>query len=367
MRLHLPRHARLAALCVTFLVAACALVVAPAGASAATQGCADDASGVSDYTASWEADLLRLTNEHRTGMGLVALQLDTTLTRAAVWKARDMARRDYFAHDDQATATAPARTPWERLSACGWTTGGSRAENIAAGYSSAQSVITGWLNSPGHRANIENADMRYVGFGVANGTSSTYGTYSVQMFASVAGPSSTTPISTTPTTTTGGGDTSGGGGDTSGTGGDGSSGGTDTGSGTDGGTRTPLEQGGGTASTAIADPRARVVRSRCRGRLAVRGWCYRIVVTGRVSSSEASGRMVVISRRSASRRLVRIARLRTGSTGRFYRSVAIKPPARNTGLWLRRNATTIRIAVAASTTASGTTRWTTSRVALRRR
>jgi uncharacterized protein YkwD len=330
------------------------LALAPGTASAASLGCADDASGLTDYSASWEAQLLQLTNEHRTGMGLVALQLDTTLTRAAVWKARDMARRDYFAHDDAADAAtgAPSRTPWARLEACGWPPNtGSRAENIAAGYSTAQQVITGWLNSPGHRANIENASMRYVGFGVANGASSAYGTYSVQMFASVPGPTATTPISTPPATGTGGGGSQG----------------DDPWSGDP--TRETYgsgDGGGGTSAspaTAIADPLVRVTRARCRTRQAVRGWCWRIVVRGRVSSAQAAGRTIVVSRRAASGRWVRAASLRSSSTGSFYRSIAIRPPARGTATWLVRNARSYRIAVARTRTASGTTRIATARIA----
>lgn len=43
----------------------------------------------------------------------------------------------------------------------------SAAENIAFGYSSAQSVMTGWMNSPGHAANMLNSRYADVGFGMA--------------------------------------------------------------------------------------------------------------------------------------------------------------------------------------------------------
>ena len=38
-----------------------------------------------------------------------------------------------------------------------WTTGG---ENIAAGYPTAEEVVAAWMSSPGHRANILNANYR---------------------------------------------------------------------------------------------------------------------------------------------------------------------------------------------------------------
>jgi uncharacterized protein YkwD len=307
------------------------LLLLPGTAAAADQGCADDTTGVTDLTASWEAQLLDLTNQHRSSKGLVALQLDTTLTRASVWKARDMARRNYFSHDDPANGGAPARDPWDRLEACGWNTGGSRAENIAAGYSTPADVVQGWLDSPGHRANIENGALRYVGFGVASSESSSYGRYQVQMFASVPGPATTTPISQPPAD---GGD--------------------------DDQVRDPLG-GGGSASTAVADPVARITRTRCSGRLAVAGWCYRLVVRGRVSSSEAGARTVAIARRAANRRVIQLGALRSASSGSFTRTFTLRPPSRGTSAWLQRNATAIRITVAATTTARAATRWTTAR------
>lgn len=428
MRLHRPRHARLATIYLTLIVGFTLAVPGLANA-AASQGCADDTSAITDKTAAWESELLRLTNAHRTGMGLVALKLDATLTRASVWKSRDLARRNYFAHDDQATATAPARSPWDRLSACGWTTGGSRAENIAAGYDSAAAVITGWLNSAGHRANIENAAMRYVGFGVAHGASSTYGDYSVQMFASVAGPTGATPIQpppppappappsvraltlvvgqsahsmcpsrgttfvleaqagmvdasisaagclvVTPRANSGG---------TSSTivyrartiATDALSAPVDlvvtvtdrdrTPQGTD--PTTDLGDGALRTSTYSATT-ATIARVRCRGRWAVNGWCYRVVVRGRVlvdGRASTAGRRVVISRAqigsSGTRHLV-AARTMTRAGGAFAASTRIKPPARATAAWLTRNASRIRITAPGTADAAAATTWRTARV-----
>ena len=39
------------------------------------------------------------------------------------------------------------------------------AENIAWGYRSAEDVVTGWMNSPGHRTNILNCRSKTVGTG----------------------------------------------------------------------------------------------------------------------------------------------------------------------------------------------------------
>jgi hypothetical protein len=103
-------------------------------------------------------------------MGLVSLNVSPTLTKAAVWKALHMAKYSYMAHDDPAPPVA--RTPADRLEACGYpsrTTGWG--ENIAYGYSTSSSVVDAWLNSPGHRANIENASYRSTGVGAATNAS----------------------------------------------------------------------------------------------------------------------------------------------------------------------------------------------------
>ena len=116
------------------------------------------------------SSVVSLINGHRTSMGLVSLSVSPTLTQAAVWKALHMARYSYMAHDDPAPPVA--RTPADRLEACGYpsrTTGWG--ENIAYGYSTPASVVDAWLNSPGHRANIENASYRSTGVGAASNAS----------------------------------------------------------------------------------------------------------------------------------------------------------------------------------------------------
>jgi uncharacterized protein YkwD len=112
------------------------------------------------------SQVVTLINSHRTGMGLVALKVSPTLTNAAVWKARHMAEYSYMAHDDPAPPVA--RTVADRLAACGYPSSTSGwGENIAYGYGTASSVVDAWLNSAGHRANIENASYRVTGVGAA--------------------------------------------------------------------------------------------------------------------------------------------------------------------------------------------------------
>ena len=76
-----------------------------------------------------------------------------------------MAAYRYFAHDDPAPPIA--RTPAERIQACAYPAGAIVGENIAAGARTADEVMAGWLDSPGHRRNIEAPEFAAIGVGVA--------------------------------------------------------------------------------------------------------------------------------------------------------------------------------------------------------
>jgi uncharacterized protein YkwD len=69
----------------------------------------------------------------------------------------------YFDHNSQ-----DGRSPFDRMKAAGFT-GGSMAENIAVGYSSAAAVVDGWMNSEGHRRNILNCAYTMIGIGYDGG------------------------------------------------------------------------------------------------------------------------------------------------------------------------------------------------------
>jgi uncharacterized protein YkwD len=116
------------------------------------------------------AQVVDLINAHRAQMGLEPLSVSPTLTASATWKARHMAAYGYLAHDDPGPPTG--RAAGDRLAACGYPSA-TWGENIAMGYTTAQTVVDGWLASPGHRANIERADYAATGVGVA-GTEQPY-------------------------------------------------------------------------------------------------------------------------------------------------------------------------------------------------
>lgn len=122
------------------------------------------ATGGGSAAASAETTAVSLTNAQRAAHGCSALRVDTRLRTAARSHSADMRDRNYFDHN-----SPDGRTPWDRIKAAGYTTPG--AENIAKGYSTAEAVVQGWMNSPGHRANILNCSLKAVGIGVAYGPS----------------------------------------------------------------------------------------------------------------------------------------------------------------------------------------------------
>src|SRR5581483_8170635 len=143
-------------------VAASAIAIRPA---AAVGNCSPDPSW-GTLSSTFAGQVVQLVNQHRQAMGLPTLGISPTLTAAGQWKSLHMAGYGYMAHDDPAPPVA--RTVSQRLEACGYPIGTvGWGENIAYGYSTPQDVMNAWLNSPGHRANIENPSYRAIGVGVA--------------------------------------------------------------------------------------------------------------------------------------------------------------------------------------------------------
>ncbi|MFC6094260.1 CAP domain-containing protein [Saccharothrix lopnurensis] len=120
-----------------------------------------------------EARVVELTNAERAAQGCPALAADDRLAAAARAHSADMAARDYFDHVSQ-----DGRSFVDRVKAAGYPSPG--AENIAAGQRTAEAVVKGWMDSPGHRANILNCKLKALGAGMARGGS--YGIYWTQNF-----------------------------------------------------------------------------------------------------------------------------------------------------------------------------------------
>ena len=126
--------------------------------------------------------VLELVNQERNKAGLDSLTLNNKLNIAAENHSQSMAVNDFFSHQDPTDSSSGG----DRIEETGydWNTWG---ENIAAGYSTPEQVVTGWLNSPGHRANILNPNFTEIGIGyefLENDTGNVnYNHYWTQVFA----------------------------------------------------------------------------------------------------------------------------------------------------------------------------------------
>ncbi|TDB91352.1 CAP domain-containing protein [Actinomadura sp. KC216] len=118
--------------------------------------------GGSAGSADAEAAVVSLTNAERAKAGCRPLHVDQRLVTAARKHSADMAANGYFDHTSR-----NGDSPWKRMEDAGYPSPG--AENIAKGYSTAAAVMRGWMDSPGHRANILNCDLRAIGVGKASG------------------------------------------------------------------------------------------------------------------------------------------------------------------------------------------------------
>ncbi len=126
-------------------------------------------SNVSEY----EKQVVEIVNRYRAENGLKPLTLNTELSKVARLKSQDMKDNKYFSH------TSPTYgSPFDMMKKFGisYRTAG---ENIAMGQRTPETVMTAWMNSSGHRANILNSTYTQIGVGyVADGN------YWTQMFIS---------------------------------------------------------------------------------------------------------------------------------------------------------------------------------------
>jgi uncharacterized protein YkwD len=176
------------------IVAACLPAVATAPATAAPVGDCQVGAGWAEPLPGPAARVVELVNQHRAGLGLAPLAVSPTLSAGAVWKARHMATYRYVARDDPAPPVQ--RTPAERVQACGYPQDALVGENIAAGQGTAELVMSGWLGSSGHRANIERASFAAIGVGAARSANGSI--YWAQDFGSVADAGASVPQSPLP-------------------------------------------------------------------------------------------------------------------------------------------------------------------------
>ncbi len=137
----------------------------------------------------YEQQVVELVNQRRAENNLPPLKRVVALDYAARYHAKDMMDENYFEHNSY------DRQNGALVAACSWDTridhfytSNYLGENIAAGYASPATAMTGWMESDGHRKNILSPNYREIGVGYASGGSSQYRHYWVQDFGASSYP-----------------------------------------------------------------------------------------------------------------------------------------------------------------------------------
>jgi uncharacterized protein YkwD len=137
------------------LCAALALPVAAASAATAPDAssgahAATRAGHVKPRSNAWEARVLELTNARRKAHGVKPLRSARCPDRLAEHWTRHMARTHDFEHQ-----SLDAFFDCVNVHAAG--------ENIAFGFETPRALVSGWMHSAGHRANILNGGFHRIG------------------------------------------------------------------------------------------------------------------------------------------------------------------------------------------------------------
>ena len=109
----------------------------------------------------YERQVVSLVNAERAQYSLPALTLNSDLCSYARVKSDDLRAGGYFSHESPTYGS-----PFAMMRSFGvsFTYAG---ENIAMGYDSPAAVVSAWMNSPSHRANILSASFTQTGVGYA--------------------------------------------------------------------------------------------------------------------------------------------------------------------------------------------------------
>ena len=126
-----------------------------------------------DGKTTWAEEYMELVNDHRTSLGLRSLVHSPDLETIATEHSKNMALGVVaFGHTGFSERCTEGRMA---LGGGNWC-----AENVAGGQQTPQAVVNSWMNSTGHRANIESSRGTHTGFGYYKSASGKY--YWTQIF-----------------------------------------------------------------------------------------------------------------------------------------------------------------------------------------
>ncbi len=161
-------------------------------------------SGQPSYASDLTAEnILTAINRERSLRNLITLNTDNRLGSAAQSKTDDMIARHYFSHTDP-----EGNYIWPKIVAAGYTPYLQLGENLAIEFSSTDSLVSAWMNSPTHRANILNEGFKDQGMGLALGdvqinqyhsaVANTFGALLIKKTAAAAPVPAVQPVSSNP-------------------------------------------------------------------------------------------------------------------------------------------------------------------------
>ena len=107
--------------------------------------------------------IVRLTNDERISVDIGGLERSELLDKAAMLKAQDMFRNQYFAHSSPSGVA-----PWYWFEQAGYEYEYA-GENLAIGFLEPEEVYDGWMNSFTHHQNLLNTNYNEIGVAVLTG------------------------------------------------------------------------------------------------------------------------------------------------------------------------------------------------------
>jgi len=113
-------------------------------------------------TSGFAESIVAAMNRERAAQGLGPLQLEPRLNLAAEDRVGDMLSKRYFDH-----VSPDGVNPFTWVQSRGYRYR-MIGENLALGYRNSESVVNGWMNSPGHRENILKSGFNEVGIAFAD-------------------------------------------------------------------------------------------------------------------------------------------------------------------------------------------------------
>ncbi|WP_432142471.1 CAP domain-containing protein [Streptomyces sp. bgisy084] len=133
----------------------------PAAKTSPAPAASPSASKATTTASGATARVVELVNSERRKAGCSPLTVNAKLTKAAQDHSKDMADHRNMSHTG-----SDGSSPEDRITRAGYNWS-SYGENVAYGYSSPESVMKGWMSSPGHKRNILDCSFKEIGVGHA--------------------------------------------------------------------------------------------------------------------------------------------------------------------------------------------------------